>query len=56
MDIEFKPATTQEVEPNSKEARDSKIPAVDVKQTLSLRHQTALDWVMPEYWEPMHNG
>jgi len=55
MDTEFKPATTQEAELNRKETRDAKIPAVDVKQTLSLRHQTALDWVMPEHWEPMHS-
>ena len=48
-------ATIENLEPSCKQPPTETPATVDVKQTLNLRHQTALAWVMPEYWEPMHN-
>jgi hypothetical protein len=57
MDIEPKEKTVQNLEQTSQQPRQPEglANSVDVKRSLNLRHQTALAWVMPEGWEPLHN-
>jgi hypothetical protein len=42
------------MEPTSSDKPESTASEIEATYSLNLRHETAIAWVMPDSWEPLH--